>query len=482
VKRALFVFVVAACMASASGASALWLATADGSAVAGSDRLPDGALPAATVTSRSVALSWGAAAFKDGQGATSYTVARYAAASGGSAVTTFSCATTGCTETEVAPGTWHYSVTPAYAAWKGAESARRSAAVGAPSLSLSPSTISAVPAVLTGTASNLIAGETVAFRLDNPTTGTVLVGTLAGGTTVPASGGGTVSVTIPAGTSSGSHTVYLVGSLEGAVPPASASFTYTPPVVTQTLTFTNSTVDTLPKTLSGATTGFGTDTLTFRLDNPTTGTVLASTGTTAVTVTVPGTCITGGSHTIYAIGANGRQASATVNVTANCLLSLNLQNRGTTAGLIEQGDRVVVGYNRALDLNTVCSGWAGGSMDVTVTLAHDGGKNPVNDELRVTGPSSCGTFRFTDGIDIGSSGFADKNVTFNGSVASTLTWDSTAKSLTLTLGTPCTAGGPCGNRLTVSSSTTATYFAPATGMTAGGTAVTGSITKSGTQF
>ncbi|HVF75919.1 MAG TPA: hypothetical protein VM938_12805 [Acidimicrobiales bacterium] len=475
-KRALVVAVIALVVATVSGASALWLSRGDGFGTAGSDSLPGGAVPAAVVTSRSVALSWSAAAFKDGQAATSYTVSRYAAASGGAPVATLSCAPTSCTETAVAPGTWHYSVTPTYAAWTGAESARGSATVGSPSLTLSPSTISSVPATLTGTAANLIAGETVTFRLDNPTSGTVLTGTLAGGATVPASGGGAVSVTIPAGTSTGPHTVYLIGSAEGAVPPASATFTYTPPVVTQTLTFANSTVDSLPKTLSGSTTGFGSDALTFRLGNPTTGTVLASTGTSSVTVTFSA-CLAAGNHTVYAVGAAGRQASATVNVTVSCMLSLNLQNRGSTAGLLEATDRVIVTYNRALNLSTVCSGWSGNALSVTATLDVDTAKNnPANSKL-ATSASGCGTFRFGT-IDLGTPGFADKDVTFE---SSTLTWDATGNTLTLVLGTPCTAGGSCGTRSTVSGSSTATYT-PASGLTAGGTAVTGTATRTGTQF
>lgn len=485
-KRAFVVAVVALVVATVSGASALWLSRGDGSGTAGADRLAAGTVPTAVVTSRSVAVSWSASAFKDGQAATSYNVSRYAAASGGTPVATLSCATTSCTETEVAPGTWHYSVKPAYAAWTGSESARQSATVGSPTLTLAPSTITTVPATLTGTAANLIAGETVTFRLDSATP---LTGTLAGGNIVPASGGGAVSVAIPADTSAGAHTVYLIGSAEGSVPPASAPFTYTP-VVAPTLTFTSSTVDNLPKTLSGVTTGFGSDTLTFRLDDPATGTVLASTGTTSVTVTFSA-CLTAGSHTVYALGSAGRQASATVNVTTvSCVLSLNLQNKtggSGTAGLVEAGDRVVVGYNQALDLGTVCSGWNSLSMSisvgVTLTKAVGGGNNL----LQVSGGSGCtSTFRFADkvgsnsatGIDLGDSRFTDKDVTFTGS---TLVWDSTAKTLTLTVGTPCTAGGSCGTRVAVASSTTATYT-PAAGLTAGGVAVTGSATRTGTQF
>jgi hypothetical protein len=95
------------------------------------------------------------------------------------------------------------------------------AAVAAPTLALSPSTVNAVPATLTGQIQNYIDGQTVSFRLDNPTTGPVLSGSITP-SPVPSSGTAAVSVTIPAGTADGSDTIYAVGSL-GDV--ASASVT-----------------------------------------------------------------------------------------------------------------------------------------------------------------------------------------------------------------------------------------------------------------
>jgi hypothetical protein len=152
-----------------------------------------------------------------GGGAVSgYTVERYD--TGGNAQTVGSgCSGTiaalTCTETSVPGGTWRYTVAPVKSNWVGAESSQSSnAAVASPSLSFSSSTtVTALPTTLSGTIAAFVVGQTVTYRLDDPSTGTVLSGTLSP-TPVPSGGGSSVTVTIPAGTSNGSHTVYAVGS------------------------------------------------------------------------------------------------------------------------------------------------------------------------------------------------------------------------------------------------------------------------------
>ena len=84
--------------------------------------------------------------------------------------------------------------------------------VSAPALSLSPASVTTLPAALSGQITNFINGQTVTFRLDNPTSGTLLTGSIAP-SPVPASGTSTVNVTLPSGTAAGAHTVYAIGSL-----------------------------------------------------------------------------------------------------------------------------------------------------------------------------------------------------------------------------------------------------------------------------
>ena len=84
-------------------------------------------------------------------------------------------------------------------------------AQGAPGFSLVSGAITALPGTKTGQIQNFAAGQTVSFRLDNPDSGTVLTSSI-NPDPVPAGGSSSVSVTIPSGTSNGSHTVYAIGS------------------------------------------------------------------------------------------------------------------------------------------------------------------------------------------------------------------------------------------------------------------------------
>jgi hypothetical protein len=83
--------------------------------------------------------------------------------------------------------------------------------VPAASLTLSSTLVPTLPATLTGTIANFVPGQTVTYRLDNATSGTVLSGSITP-SPVPASGTASVSVTLPAGTTAGSHTLYAIGS------------------------------------------------------------------------------------------------------------------------------------------------------------------------------------------------------------------------------------------------------------------------------
>lgn len=175
--------------------------------------LGTGTTPTATVSGRNVTVNWTA----PGGGAppSGYVVKRY---NGAGVVQTIGSACSGvvtgtsCTETAVAAGSWRYSVTPANGNWRGTEGSQGTAAtVNAAALSLNSTTIATLPATLSGQITDFSSGQTVTFRLDNAASGTVLSGAITP-PTVPTNGTAAVSVTIPSGTTSGSHTVYAVGS------------------------------------------------------------------------------------------------------------------------------------------------------------------------------------------------------------------------------------------------------------------------------
>jgi hypothetical protein len=194
-------------------AFAAWNSNGSGKGYAKATSVAAGNTPTATVSGRNVAISWtptGGSVPVSG-----YIVKRYS--TGGAEQTigancSGTVSGTSCTENAVPAGNWKYSVTPARQNWRGNESAQSSTVtVNAPALSLSPNTVTSLPQVLTGQITNFVAGQTVTFRLDNQTTGTVLIGSITP-SPVPASGTAAVSVTLPAGVSNGSHTIFAIGS------------------------------------------------------------------------------------------------------------------------------------------------------------------------------------------------------------------------------------------------------------------------------
>ena len=197
-------------------AEATWSPSATGSAASRAHSMPAGNPPTATVSNRSVTVSWSQSSFPGGSGVSGYVVKRYDASNQSRTVSS-SCSGTisglTCTENAVPSGTWKYSVTPKQGNWLGAESAKSSSVtVASPSLSFSSSTtVTSLPTTLNGSIANFVPGQTVTYKLDDPSTGTTLSGTTSP-STIPSSGDANITVTIPSGTSNGSHTVYAVGS------------------------------------------------------------------------------------------------------------------------------------------------------------------------------------------------------------------------------------------------------------------------------
>lgn len=207
-----------------------------------------GSTPSATVSGRTVTISWAAATLSTGDPVDGYLVTRYDAI----ALTpqpigpgcTGTITATSCAESTVPAGQWRYSVTPLVGThWSGPESVKSSpVTVAAPTLTLSATRVKPGSS-LSGTAAGFLGGETLRYRLDSPT-GPELSGTFAGTptpATVPAGGGGAVTVAVPAGTADGSHAIHAVATpsgdaatadivVDGTGPPASV-LTQTPPAV-----------------------------------------------------------------------------------------------------------------------------------------------------------------------------------------------------------------------------------------------------------
>jgi hypothetical protein len=257
----------------------------------------------------------------------------------------------------------------------------------------------------------------------------------------------------------------------------------------------STTLTSLPGSLNGNVANFITgQTVTLRLDDPTTGTVLsgnfspnsipASGSANVATIAIPAS-VTNGTHTLYAIGSQGDVASASFVISVpNLQPSLVISNVGE-AGRPERGDRVEVTFSEPLSVSSLCSAWNNDTVDqqitgngvVTVQIANNepGG----NDVLTVT-TSACGAQGFKFGsIDLGSPNFVTTTRTFSGPGGpnmSTIDYSPGQRRLVITLGA---ASGAVG---TVSQSVTATYTPDASITGTNGGFVSGSANATAVHF
>jgi hypothetical protein len=451
-RNAKTILVGAVCMLAGMAwtAVASWHPTSSGTAWTKAHSMPAGNTPSASATNRSVMLVWPASTFPGGGSADGYVVKRYDLSNQAQTVLS-GCSgtitTLTCTEDAVPAGSWKYSITPKRSNWTGAESAKSTTVtVASPSLSFSSSTtVTSLPTTLSGTISNYVPGQTVTFRLDNPTTGTLLTGSISP-TPVPGSGTSSVSVTIPAGTSNGSHTVYAVGSSGDT---ASQGITVAAPTVTSTV---------LDKS-SGCVSGFlkqaggyfvyanvtgSPSSVTANVSSMTTGGTAVAMASGSYTVggttynyrsalqTASNPLAAGSkSYTVTATGGGSLSGSATVDNTQPAASDVQPINKtGNTAGRPEIGDTITYDYTETMDPCSLLASWTGlTTANVVVRIANVGSTDDT-----VTIWDSANTTQLALGsIDLNSDEVS-ANATFGATgTASTMT-QSTGR-ITITLGT-----------------------------------------------
>jgi hypothetical protein len=212
-----------------SPAAAAFVADATGVSSGSAQTLPGSAAPVAVAVGRDVTVTWAPVTMSGGTPATGYVVRRFD--TGGVAQTVLAdCAAVSaptCVERGVPAGTWRYTVQPVVGGWVGPQSTPGAAITVLPAtLTItSPMPITAVPATVDATLVGGVAGETIEYRLDDPS-GPVLTGSPG----VVTSGSQPVTVTLSAGLDDGPHSVVVVGS-SGTLAAAAIDLVM-PPVLT----------------------------------------------------------------------------------------------------------------------------------------------------------------------------------------------------------------------------------------------------------
>ncbi len=401
---------------------------------------------------------------------------------------------TSCIEAAVPTGTWRYSVTAARGNWRGTESVKSAnVTIAAPSLTLTTTTVNSFPTTLDGSLARFATGQSVTFRLDNATTGTILSGSITP-STVPTNGTAAVSVTIPAGTTNGSHTVYAIGS---AGDQASRAITVTAPTISTAAI----------RKAAGGDTGFvGRNTPYFVYANVTgSGNPPAGFGSLTANVSsiTPGTAaapMSFGSYTIGATTYNYRSAqlssdsaltagsksysltvtdtggstktsnfTATGDITAPSASAVQTTNvTGGTPGLAQAGDTLVLTYSEQMDANSILAGWAGTSTPVVVRLNHG-----PTDTVQIYNATNATQLPLGT-INTGRTDYTASNLTF-GAAGTASTMVRSGSVITITLGTPSATA-------TTAAGTGTMSWTPSAGATdrAGNASTTAARAESGT--
>jgi hypothetical protein len=448
-------------IASPGVAQAAWNASATGKGYAKAVSIPQGSTPSGAVNGRDVAVSWAVTRFPDNTPVAGYTVQRFDSSTGISQTVLASCTGTiaalTCTEFGVAPGTWKYAVTPKHALWTGAQSVKSATVtVGSPALTLSTTTLSALPTTSGGSIANFLDGESVTYHLDSAG-GTVLAGSITP-SPVPVGGSAAVSVTVAAGTTLGAHAVFAVGSLGST---ASAAFTVvdtTPPVVGAAVI--NKTLGDQPGFVKQGGTYFiyanandaAGSTGTHVVSSITANVTNITTGSTAVALTTAGGPFTVGgvsysyrsasmtasnpilaglkSFVVTATDASGNTGGFTGSVTMDNTVptATNIQTTNKVAGILgraEIGDTITFTFSEAIDPNSILALWTGASTPVTLHLNQAAGSDTV------TIFNSANSAQLPLGsVALGGTGFVTANRTFTGS-----TMVMSGSTITITLGT-----------------------------------------------
>jgi len=484
---------LAVALAAAPPAPASWGQGNGGQAASVAKQLGTVSAPTASVSGRSVTLTWTA----PGGGAppSGYTVQRYDASTGTAAGGSCSGTVAGltCTDAGVPSGGWTYAVKPVRANWSGAESAQSGpVTVAAPSLTLNATTVTSFPTALTGQLSDFVGGQTVTYRLDDPSSGQALSGTTTP-STIPAGGSANVSVTIPAGTANGSHTVYAIGS---GGDEASRAITVNAPKVTASVIAKSAggrtgtiraggTYHVYANVSGSGSPPAGLATLTADVSALTSGGTAIALSHGAWTVAgqtynyrsaqqTAGAAVTAGTkpYSLKLTDSGGTQttSSYTVNVDNTKPTATDVQTTNAAAGTTgraEAGDTLILSYSEQMEETSILAGWNGSATNVVVRL-----NNSTTDNVTIYNATNTAALPLGT-VNLAASDYTTANRTF-GLTGTPSTMAMSGPTLTITLGTASGA-------VTTAASPTAMIWTPSATATdaAGNAATTTAATESG---
>jgi hypothetical protein len=162
--------------------------------------------------------------------------------------------------------------------------------------------------------------------------------------------------------------------------------------------------------------------------------------------------------------------SVTVDNTAPAGSDVQTANGGTTNGLAEAGDKVTFSFSKAIDPNSILSGWSGSATNVVVRL--NNGNGASNDTLTIFNSTNA-TQLPLGSINLGRVDYTGASITFGASgTASSMVMSGNA--VTITLGTQSAAA-------TAAAATGSMSWTPSASATdpAGNAVSTTAVTESG---
>ncbi|WP_308169471.1 hypothetical protein [Paenarthrobacter aromaticivorans] len=157
-------------------------------------------------------------------------------------------------------------------------------------------------------------------------------------------------------------------------------------------------------------------------------------------------------------------ATSTKDVSSPTVTGVQLNNvSGGTLGKVEKGDSVTITFSEPINPTTICSAWANNATNVQTQAGNNADNVVVNvsstNTLTVTG-AGCSTLR-VGSVALGGN-YTGSALSFsgNGGNASSLSWNPTARTLTIILGS-----GTAGGNTVSTSPTPIPSYTPASGLT-----------------